>query len=85
MKSTLHIALVCGALVMGGLASADESPTQAAADTTTAFTQLDTDKDGRISPGEAAASQKVADKFVAADRNQDGYLDPVEFSAIAKS
>jgi Ca2+-binding EF-hand superfamily protein len=71
---------------MSGLAFADESPTQAAADTTTAaFTQLDADKDGRISPAEAAASQKVADKFVAADKNQDGYLDPVEFSAIAKS
>jgi Ca2+-binding EF-hand superfamily protein len=85
MNLKLHIALVASSLAIGGVALADEPSQQTTADAATTFTKLDADKDGKISPSEAAANPKIADKFVAADKNQDGYLDQSEFSAIAKS
>ena len=69
---------------MTELAMADE-PVQSVAASTATFSAIDADKDGRISPSEASADPKIADKFVAADANKDGYLDPAEFQAISKS
>lgn len=84
MNRKFCVALAAGALSVAGLSLAAEpaaSPTSG--DSTMTFSKLDTDKDGKISASEATASQTVADKFVAADKNQDGYLDQNEFSAIA--
>ena len=50
----------------------------------TIFMSPATAKDGKISASEATANQKVADQFVAADKNQDGYLDQSEFAAITQ-
>ncbi|HZF17141.1 MAG TPA: hypothetical protein VE046_14480 [Steroidobacteraceae bacterium] len=85
MNRKFCLALAVGALSVAGLSLAEEptaSPTSG--DTTMTFSKLDADKDGKISASEATASQKVADQFVAADKNQDGYLDQSEFSAISK-
>ena len=89
MNRKFTLALAAGALSIAGLSLADE-PTKApaasaGADTTVTFSKLDTDKDGKISASEATANQKVADGFVAADKNQDGYLDQAEFAAISQS
>ncbi len=89
MNRKFTLALAAGALSIAGLSLADEPmKTPAAsttADTTVTFSKLDTDKDGKISASEATANQKVADQFVAADKNQDGYLDQSEFAAITQS
>jgi hypothetical protein len=51
----------------------------------TSFGYLDTDKDARVSPAEAKADWAVAQGFVAADINKDGYLDKMEFAALSRS
>jgi len=43
--------------------------------------KLDTDRDGRISRNEAAASAKLAERFATIDRNRDGYLVRSELQA----
>ena len=48
----------------------------------TSFGYLDTDKDLRVSPGEAKADWAVAQRFDQADRDHDGYLDKDEFQAL---
>ena len=89
MNRKFTLVLAAGALSIAGLSLADEPTTAPAAsttaDTTVTFSKLDTDKDGKISASEATANQKVADGFVAADKNQDGYLDQAEFAAISQS
>lgn len=89
MNCKLKLAMAAGALSIAGVAFADEPNSTAAnapqSDTTVTFSKLDTDKDGKISASEATANQKVADQFVAADKNQDGYLDQSEFAAINAS
>ncbi|MGH8263790.1 MAG: EF-hand domain-containing protein [Steroidobacteraceae bacterium] len=88
MNRKFTLALAVGALSIAGLSLADEptkAPASSTADTTVSFSKLDTDHDGKISASEATANQKVADQFVAADKNQDGYLDQSEFAAITQS
>jgi Ca2+-binding EF-hand superfamily protein len=46
-----------------------------------AFNSLDTDKDGKISQSEAAASRVVAQSFAQADANHDGAISREEFGA----
>lgn len=41
------------------------------------FSALDTDRDGRLSPAEAANDTKIV--FTTADKNGDGYLDTDEY------
>lgn len=48
------------------------------------FSQLDVDRDGRISTDEAAAEPRIAERFSVADRDQDGYLSFAEFGSIAR-
>lgn len=80
-----YLALTLGALLSAGLAvAADQSVPQSDPAPAT-FSQLDTNKDGKISPEEAVVNKKVADQFVAADADKDGYLEPSEFQAIAPS
>ncbi len=49
-----------------------------------AFRKLDADHDGRISALEANANPKVAERFLEADRNHDGYLSLEEFRSLGK-
>lgn len=48
------------------------------------FAHLDTDKDGRISKAEAAASEKLAKRFERMDINKDGFLDRADRQAAAQ-
>ncbi|MBS0421495.1 MAG: hypothetical protein JSR66_27550 [Proteobacteria bacterium] len=50
-----------------------------------AFRKLDEDKDGRISPLEAANNPRVAAAFTMADKDKDGYLSKEEFEAMNPS
>ena len=54
----------------------------AMAQSTATFESLDTNKDGVISASEARKDNKVAARFAATDKNQDGYLDREEFRAL---
>jgi Ca2+-binding EF-hand superfamily protein len=85
MKRRYQLVLAMSALSVAGSVMADEPTQQAAANTASTFAALDVDKDGKISPSEATADTQIADKFVAADKNQDGYLDTSEYQSIAKS
>jgi hypothetical protein len=46
-----------------------------------AFSTLDTNKDGKISPGEARADPGLYEAFAMLDVNHDGYLTPAEFQS----
>ena len=48
-----------------------------------AFRKLDTDHDGRISALEANSDSKVAERFLEADKNRDGFLSAAEFRTLA--
>ena len=67
-------ALACGA------AFAQDQPTGPTDESVSSiFTQLDTDKDGRISSAEAQASAVVSRSFAKADANGDGAITRDEF------
>jgi len=85
MNRKPYLALTLGAILSAGLACAADQPAPQADPAPATFSQLDTNKDGKISPEEAVANKKVADQFVAADTDKDGYLEPSEFQAIAQS
>ena len=44
-----------------------------------AFSRVDTDKDGKLTPDEAAALPTVAAKFALLDANKDGFISEDEF------
>lgn len=46
------------------------------------YKNLDTNKDGGISPEEAAAMPGLKDKWVELDTNADDMLDPAEFAKM---
>jgi hypothetical protein len=46
-----------------------------------AFSTLDTNKDGKLSPAEARADPELAMDFEMLDLNHDGFLTPTEFAA----
>ena len=46
-----------------------------------AFKRADADGDGKLSRDEAAKAGMAGDKFVVLDKNNDGMLDLIEFSA----
>jgi hypothetical protein len=58
----------------------DKDKTVAPMDAATSaqFDTLDTNRDGRISPAEAATDSKIV--FSTADKNGDGYLDNSEYA-----
>jgi hypothetical protein len=56
----------------------DKSPAPMGTASKAQFDTLDTDRDGRLSPTEAASDSKIV--FRSADKNGDGYLDNAEFS-----
>ncbi len=53
-----------------------------AANSTTSFQNLDTNRDGQITLDEAKKSPEVNTKFTQADANKDGKLDAAEFAAL---
>ena len=73
------------AVILIGVASATlaASP-DTAMKPVTSFGYLDTDKDLRVSAGEAKADWAVAQRFDQADRDHDGYLDKDEFQALIR-
>ena len=59
--------------------AADKDKTMSPMGSTRAqFDKLDTNRDGRISPSEAAGDSRIV--FSSADKNGDGYLDSSEYS-----
>ena len=71
------------ALLICGTASAQTMGTQVrpgSVDAPSSFTKLDANKDGSISPGEAAANSQLSSEFVMLDTNGDGALEPSEFA-----
>lgn len=68
MVATLPLAAFAG----------DKDKTAAPTATSSQFNALDTNRDGRISPVEAASDTKIV--FSTADKNGDGYLDNSEYS-----
>jgi hypothetical protein len=71
------------ALLAAGAASAQTMGTQVqpgSVDAPSTFAQLDANRDGSISPGEAAANTALSNSFVSLDANGDGALEPAEFS-----
>jgi hypothetical protein len=66
-----RMALAVALLLFALSASAQELPP---------FAQLDADDDGRISPEEARADERVAASFEQIDLNNDGRLDEAEYS-----
>jgi Ca2+-binding EF-hand superfamily protein len=46
-----------------------------------AFKRADTNGDGKLSKAEAAIFPVIAERFDALDKDKDGFLTPVEFSA----
>ena len=85
--SKRNIALCVAALsVAAALADAQTEPRPihtAAIDTSeAAFRKLDADHDGRISALEANSDPKVAERFLQADKNHDGFLSLAEFRTL---
>jgi hypothetical protein len=56
----------------------DKNVTPMDTPTSAQFDQLDMNRDGRISPAEAASDAKIV--FSTADKNGDGYLDNNEYT-----
>jgi hypothetical protein len=75
----LVLSLPAVAVHAGSQGSAQVSPKPAAS-----FGYLDTDKDARLSRQEAKVDWAVAQRFAAADRNHDGYLDEEEFKQLSR-
>ena len=70
MKHTLALisalAMFCGSALAGGAS----------------FSEVDADKDGTVTMEEIAAAGMSEEKAKAADANQDGHIDIVEFAAL---
>jgi hypothetical protein len=80
------IAVAVAALIPLGAAVAGDNDQYGSKDKSMShpsFTQLDTNKDGRISQAEAAVDSTIM--FSTADANGDGYLDKEELKASMKS
>jgi Ca2+-binding EF-hand superfamily protein len=79
----VQLMLTVAALGCGAVFAQDQPPagqTQATDDSTSSiFSQLDTNHDGRISAEEAQASSVVARSFAKADANGDGGITKEEF------
>ncbi|HYJ40900.1 MAG TPA: hypothetical protein VEW08_08930 [Steroidobacteraceae bacterium] len=61
----------------------EKDKTAAPAATSSQFSALDTNRDGRLSPAEAANDTKIV--FSTADKNGDGYLDNDEYTHLDRS
>lgn len=72
--------LIATAIVSLPLASfaGEKLPAPSGTVTSAQFDTLDMNRDGRISPNEAASDSKIV--FAKADKNGDGYLDGAEYA-----
>jgi len=77
-KSLIAAAVVVWMPLAAFSADKEKSVTPVDAATSAQFDQLDMNRDGRISPTEAASDSKIA--FSSADKNGDGYLDNSEYT-----
>jgi hypothetical protein len=81
MKSSI-IAIAIAALIPMGAAVAGEKDKDKYGNAGASFDTLDTNRDGRISQGEASADATIV--FASTDANGDGYLDKSEWKNRAK-
>ena len=83
MKVSKSIIAVAVAVTLPLVAFAGDKDKTGAAKgkTSSQFSALDADRDGRLSPAEAAKDTKVV--FSTADKNGDGYLDASEYSSTS--
>ena len=85
-----HLHLIAGATIaaFAGLAVAQTSPTPSASPSMapstspSAFTKLDSDKNGMVSKKEASKNKELTSKWDILDTNKDGNLDQGEFAAF---
>jgi len=85
-----HLHLIAGATIaaFAGLAVAQTSPTPSASPSMapstspSAFTKLDSDKNGMVSKKEASKNKDLTSKWDTLDTNKDGNLDQGEFAAF---
>jgi len=82
LSNTIIAAAVFSTLPLAAFAG-DKDKTAAPTATSSQFNALDTNRDGRISPVEAASDTKIV--FSTADKNGDGYLDSNEYMHLGMS
>jgi hypothetical protein len=80
----MYKALMLGAIVLTGVALADEAP-QATAKVAAKFESLDKNADRQISRTEAGPDRALSNGFAFLDTNGDGFLSPEEYAARTKS
>ena len=79
LSKSLIAAAVIATLPLAAFAGdKDKTVTPVGAATSAQFDTLDMNRDGRISPAEAASDSKIV--FSTADKNGDGYLDNSEYT-----
>jgi outer membrane murein-binding lipoprotein Lpp len=79
LSKSLIAAAVLVTLPLAAFAVDKENTVTPVTETSSAqFDKLDMNRDGRISPAEAASDSKLV--FATADKNGDGYLDNAEYS-----
>ena len=74
MIATAVVALLPFAAIAG---DKDKTPAPMGTQVSAQFDTLDSNRDGRISPSEAASDSKIV--FTAVDKNGDGFIDSSEF------
>jgi hypothetical protein len=77
LSKTLIAASIVSLLPLAAIAG-DKPPAPSGTVTSAQFDTLDVNRDGRISPNEAASDSKIV--FAKADKNGDGYLDSAEYT-----
>jgi len=78
ISKSLIAAAVVALLPLAAIAGDKDKTVTPVGATSAQFDTLDTNRDGRISPAEAASDSKIV--FSTVDKNGDGYLDNSEFT-----
>jgi Ca2+-binding EF-hand superfamily protein len=85
MKTKRFSILAAAALGVAGLAAPaladDTTSTKVAKHVDAVFARLDTDKDGKISKGEASKGPRLSKHFDEVDADHDGFVTRAELSA----
>jgi hypothetical protein len=82
-KSLIAATVIAASPLAAFAGDKDKTVTPAGTATSSQFNALDTNRDGRISPVEAANDTKIV--FSTADKNGDGYLDSSEYMNLGVS
>ena len=84
LSKSIIVATVFATLPLAAFAGdKDKTMSPAGAAMSSQFNALDTNRDGRISPMEAATDTKIV--FSTADKNGDGYLDSDEYMHLDRT